>query len=674
MSLPSQGPRRSAHHNGVADGADPTTGNNTANNSDSHSTNPADGRTRTANHGATHFTNQQLIDAFATAARKLNYKNHWTLLERAGLDLSDLAADRDARYMGVALETLSNLSADELALLRSELDALVQAHADAAPGDNEDEDNGAQQWIGVVTAASGLNLRAGPSSNHAPVRVLPQGTPVRVLAAEGDWLRVAVGRDRGFVHGEYVARSNGSGGTGGLRLPPTQQLAAPPGATPEMAAIVKVWNEYGAALTAQADRLGIDPGLAVAVLVAESRGDAFGPDGRMIIRFETHIFYQEWGQWSARNRERFDDHFRFNPERMWDSSSQQWRRSANDEWQRVHINQSREWDVFTFARELDEAAAIRSISMGMPQIMGFNYRPAGYSSEPQMFNAFQSGAEQQIAGFFRFIESQGAASALRAGDLHEFARIYNGSGQAARYANIIRERQLLFQQVAIAVLATMQQRGMLVPATAAPQPSAAQPEAQPPARDTVRSVALPTAPASGSALPPPPANLPFPVAPGNSLANVDPELYAAWRQHVIDGFQKNNRMFDRILDGFMRPYNATVTMNRILFGVGIASFVVAAVLSLWTQNTLSGLVFGGLSAVAFIAYFLSRPMQALEQNLQFITWLGIIYNTYWTRLAYSMDLNTVQEDIEDATNDAVGSIKELLDKHAEFSGKRPNVK
>ncbi len=96
-------------------------------------------------------------------------------------------------------------------------------------------------------------------------------------------------------------------------------------------------------------------------------------------------------------------------------------------------------------------------------------------------------------------------------------------------------------------------------------------------------------------------------------------------------------MFNRILTGFMNPYYTTIWMYRILFGVGIAAFLVAAVLSAWTKQAGFGLIFGGLSIIAFLSYFLSRPLQALEENLQFITWLGIIYNTYWIRLTYAMD-------------------------------------
>jgi hypothetical protein len=52
-----------------------------------------------------------------------------------------------------------------------------------------------------------------------------------------------------------------------------------------------------------------------------------------------------------------------------------------------------------------------------------------------------------------------------------------------------------------------------------------------------------------------------------------------------------------------------------------------AVLSAWTRNAPFSLVFGGPSAASFLSYWIGRPLQALERDLKFITWLGIIYNT-----------------------------------------------
>ena len=163
--------------------------------------------------------------------------------------------------------------------------------------------------------------------------------------------------------------------------------------------------------------------------------------------------------------------------------------------------------------------------------------------------------------------------------------------------------------------------------------------------------------------------------PGVPLAEADPQLYAAWRRHIESGFKNNEIMFQRILDAFINPYWTTVWMYRILFGVGIAAFVVAALLALFQEDsTVSTLIFGGLSVAAFLGYFISRPLQALEENLQFITWLGIIYNSYWTTLVQSQDPDTYTEVVKQATDEAITRIQALSDKHAQRSGARPNIK
>jgi hypothetical protein len=166
--------------------------------------------------------------------------------------------------------------------------------------------------------------------------------------------------------------------------------------------------------------------------------------------------------------------------------------------------------------------------------------------------------------------------------------------------------------------------------------------------------------------------LPLPKVP-EGFDKIDPDLYNSWREHVIAGFKHNEEMFSEVLDAFMKPYHSTVTMYRLLFSIGTFSFIVAAALSAWTKESSFGLIFGGLGIAAFVSYFISRPLQALEENLQFITWLGVVYNTYWTRLAYMMDQETVQKDLQEATRDATNEIDKIIAKHAEVSGKRPGL-
>lgn len=181
----------------------------------------------------------------------------------------------------------------------------------------------------------------------------------------------------------------------------------------------------------------------------------------------------------------------------------------------------------------------------------------------------------------------------------------------------------------------------------------------------------PTGPIAPSSPPTPTPRLPLLTeADGTPLTLRDPELYAAWKTHIENGFANNQLMFQQLLNGFMNPYWTTVWMYRILFGLGVASFLVAAGLSAFTNKEGYTLVFGGLSALSLLTYFFNRPLQALEENLQFITWLGLIYNSYWTRLVYLNSQPDVQKGLQDATDDAIQRIKELMTAHAKRAGKR----
>lgn len=169
--------------------------------------------------------------------------------------------------------------------------------------------------------------------------------------------------------------------------------------------------------------------------------------------------------------------------------------------------------------------------------------------------------------------------------------------------------------------------------------------------------------------PPPEMSLPMPRSPSK---DIDPDVYKAWTQHLINGFERNNNMFGKLLDAFMRPYWLTVRMYQAMFIVGLSGVVLAAVLGVW-QGIEFALIFGGLSAASFITFFMSRPLTSLEQNIQFITWLGLIYNTYWTRLMYANDEQTIQADLEVILERSINDIVALLDKQAELAGKRPDL-
>src|SRR5690606_3891488 len=191
-------------------------------------------------------------------------------------------------------------------------------------------------------------------------------------------------------------------------------------------------------------------------------------------------------------------------------------------------NQAAEWEVFSFARSLDETAAMRSISMGAPQVMGFTHLAIDYPSVPAMFASFPAIARAQIEGLFRFVQGRFLLPAIQRGDFVAFAAGYNGPGNAEAYAGIIRSRLASYQ-------------ALVAPPAAAPPPIIEAADSQ---EDEMAEAVQNIVVAEPQALPAP---VP-PVGPGGKpLSEVDPELYDAWRKHVERGFENNNRMFDRTL-------------------------------------------------------------------------------------------------------------------------------
>lgn len=294
------------------------------------------------------------------------------------------------------------------------------------------------------------NFREQPTEDAAILGVVPAGTavtlrrdayyPVRWNGRDGwlwgGFLELAgddadlAGADQGAAGGFLRGRPD----LLSLPLAPVaaQQIVAAAASAVEQL-MAATWNRYGGLLAVLSNELKIDPATAAAVLAIEAGGQAFGADGRMIIRFENHIFFDEWGK---QNPAAFAQHFSFDAGQPWQGHL--WRPSPAAPWQEFHGNQAAEWQVLTLACSLDDTGAKRSISMGAPQIMGFNCAAIGYDTVQAMFDAFSAGEQAQLIGFFDFVRGASgdgpAVQVLQSQDFTAFATQYNGSGQAAAYA------------------------------------------------------------------------------------------------------------------------------------------------------------------------------------------------------------------------------------------------
>ncbi len=313
----------------------------------------------------------------------------------------------------------------------------------------------AQERNGFVTLQPGqfqINIRLAPQiTNLTDVGDLNAGQQLELISRTADWLVARV-----YVSAQFTdivtdpqpgpmpppipspTRFPNTMLTTAVELAntslaPAQRRELPAGFTQNHVSAVNVWNKYGGVIALLAGRVGIDVGLAVAVIAVESGGRGLAADGRLIIRFENHIF---WSQWGKDHPDAFNSLFAFNSATPW--QGHKYRLSSNAAWRDGHISQDAEWAALGVARALDDRAAKLSISMGLGQIMGFNFSAIGYASVEAMFDALSSDERLHVLSMFSFIQRNPAlVQALQRNNLAEFARGYNGPGQMNFYAGLI---------------------------------------------------------------------------------------------------------------------------------------------------------------------------------------------------------------------------------------------
>lgn len=295
---------------------------------------------------------------------------------------------------------------------------------------------------GLVNANS-LNVRPEPSTDKPAVGALKRGTKVEILEKVEGWYRIKAGSLSGYVSGDYITIVDATPVADYLwemeplrtaQLAPPDQKRVPVQAkhTSAQKMAARIWNGQGGLLELLCGIIEVEPAAAVAVLCVESGGAGFDSNNRMIIRFENHIF---WNLWGKKNPNTFAEHFTFNQQKKW--LGHKFRQDGGGAWLDFHGSQDNEWKVFSHARGLSENAAMNAISMGGPQIMGFNCSRLGYDSVKEMFDNFSSDIRYQVLGLFDFLRGHGSTSsmiqALQLKDYTRFATHYNGSGQAPVY-------------------------------------------------------------------------------------------------------------------------------------------------------------------------------------------------------------------------------------------------
>ncbi|MEO0498557.1 MAG: N-acetylmuramidase domain-containing protein [Pseudomonadota bacterium] len=92
--------------------------------------------------------------------------------------------------------------------------------------------------------------------------------------------------------------------------------------------------------------------------------------------------------------------------------------------------QANRWRLLRRARDIDRSAADQSVSWGIGQVMGANWKMLGYSSVAALVADARSGFDGQLRLMTRFIVQRDLLPHLRAADFAAFARVYNGPAYA----------------------------------------------------------------------------------------------------------------------------------------------------------------------------------------------------------------------------------------------------
>ena len=170
--------------------------------------------------------------------------------------------------------------------------------------------------------------------------------------------------------------------------------------------------------TKDLERMAVEKNLPAAMLKAiryvEGKSDGFLPDGRCLILFERHKFYKYLGL--AKGSAYASQVARTDPDICNAKAG-------------GYQGNSAEHDRLERAKKYDRDAALMSASWGMYQIMGFNYRSAGYNDLNTFIGEMMASEDYHMKAVINFIyNNPNLLNAVKNKDCARTAFYFYGSG------------------------------------------------------------------------------------------------------------------------------------------------------------------------------------------------------------------------------------------------------
>ena len=176
-------------------------------------------------------------------------------------------------------------------------------------------------------------------------------------------------------------------------------------------------NFHGAAeklkpedISAAAESLGVEVAAFRAVLSVETGGSGFDASGRPKALFERHYFYRFLNNQPEKQQQAVEAGLAY-PK----YGEKPYPKGSDAVYAEIQA-----------ACEIDQEAALKSVSWGLGQIMGSNFTIAGCSSVLEMVEQAKESEKNQLQQMANFIHQNGLVDELQNKDWAGFAKRYNG--------------------------------------------------------------------------------------------------------------------------------------------------------------------------------------------------------------------------------------------------------
>jgi hypothetical protein len=124
---------------------------------------------------------------------------------------------------------------------------------------------------------------------------------------------------------------------------------------------------------------------------------------------------------------------------------------------------------------------------------------------------------------------------------------------------------------------------------------------------------------------------------------------------------------------YLRRSYRTVFVGYVAMLVfGVAAIVAAFVKGMEASSVGSAVAAVGLAGLTvgiFVAFFVQRPSAALERNAIFMPWVSIVLTTFWTRMLYLDDEETLDAKLGRAAKEASDELSAIALRYAVIDGK-----